>query len=179
MRIGISGAHGTGKTTLVEELCERLPGHQAIDEPYVLLEEEGYEFGFPPSPEEYRMQLRRSLRLLRASADQVVFDRTPVDFLGYLTVHGHGIEEVVNPGTLRSAMSRLELLVVVPVTAETERHLPQAEMLRLRRRVNDAILEIVHSDPVEAWGDLAILELTVPLHRRVEAVLSAIGDGNS
>ncbi len=45
MRAGISGTHGTGKTTLAEALCARLPGHVTVDEPYYLLEEEGYEFG--------------------------------------------------------------------------------------------------------------------------------------
>jgi uridine kinase len=34
MRIGISGAHGTGKTTLAELLCAHLPGHVTADEPY-------------------------------------------------------------------------------------------------------------------------------------------------
>ena len=33
MRVGISGTHGTGKTTLAEGLCARLPGHVAADEP--------------------------------------------------------------------------------------------------------------------------------------------------
>ena len=57
MRVGISGAHGTGKTTLAEALCARLPGHVTADEPYYLLEDEGYEFGFPSSPEDYRALL--------------------------------------------------------------------------------------------------------------------------
>ena len=50
MRIGISGAHGTGKTTLAGDICVYLAGHVPVDEPYFLLEEEGYEFEFPPSP---------------------------------------------------------------------------------------------------------------------------------
>jgi broad-specificity NMP kinase len=45
MRIGISGTHGTGKTTLAEALAARLPGYVTADEPYYLLEEEGCEFG--------------------------------------------------------------------------------------------------------------------------------------
>jgi hypothetical protein len=57
MRVGISGTHGTGKTTLAEALRAGLPGHVTADEPYYLLEEEGYEFGFPPSPEDYRALL--------------------------------------------------------------------------------------------------------------------------
>jgi uridine kinase len=40
VRVGISGAHGTGKTTLAEALCRHLPGHVTADEPYYLLEED-------------------------------------------------------------------------------------------------------------------------------------------
>ena len=64
MRVGISGTHGTGKTTLAEALCARLPGHVAADEPYYLLEEEGYEFGFPSSLEDYRALLACSVLIL-------------------------------------------------------------------------------------------------------------------
>ena len=64
MRVGISGTHGTGKTTLAGALCARLPGHVMADEPYYLLEEEGYEFGFPPSLEDYRALLACSVRNL-------------------------------------------------------------------------------------------------------------------
>ena len=41
MRVGISGTHGTGKTTLAGALCARLPGHVMADEPNYLLEDEG------------------------------------------------------------------------------------------------------------------------------------------
>jgi uridine kinase len=37
MRVGISGTHGTGKTTLAQAPCAHLPGHVAADEPYSLL----------------------------------------------------------------------------------------------------------------------------------------------
>ena len=65
MRVGISGTHGTGKTTLAQALCARLPGHVEADEPYWLLEAEGYDFGFPPSAEDYRALLARSVRTSR------------------------------------------------------------------------------------------------------------------
>jgi uridine kinase len=41
MGIGISGTHGTGKTTLAEQLRARLPGHALTEEPYYLLELSG------------------------------------------------------------------------------------------------------------------------------------------
>ena len=80
MRVGISGTHGTGKTTLAQALCARLPGHVAADEPYWLLDAEGYDFGFPPSAEDYRALLARSVRSLSSPPllPAIVFDRTPL-----------------------------------------------------------------------------------------------------
>src|SRR6185369_13261844 len=60
MKIAVSGAHRTGKTTLVEELCRALPAYIAVDEPYHLLEEEGHEFAEMPSLEDFELLLERS-----------------------------------------------------------------------------------------------------------------------
>ena len=179
MRIGISGTHGTGKTTLAEALAARLPGHITADEPYYLLEEAGYEFGFPPSPDDYRAQLRCSLRLLRSAAPRVVFDRTPLDFLAYLAALGASAEDEADPSVLRSALASLDVLVVTPVTPETERVLPRPDLPLLRETMNDALLDLLSSDPLEAWGDVRVVELGGPLDRRVEAVLAALPDGRS
>jgi predicted ATPase len=175
MRIGVSGPHGTGKTTLVQELCARLGDHTPVEEPYVLLQEEGYDLGEPPSPADFRAQLRRSLDALGEHAGRVVFDRTPLDFLAYLAVHGCDPEGEVDPSTLRAAVDSLDLLVVVPITAETERVLPAAEMPRLRRAVDDALRDLVYLDPLQVCDDLAVVELTGPLAGRVDAVLAALG----
>ena len=48
MKIAISGAHQTGKTSLAEELCMALPGYALLPEPYYQLEEEDCEF--PETP---------------------------------------------------------------------------------------------------------------------------------
>jgi hypothetical protein len=175
MRIGISGTHGTGKTTLAEALSERLPGHVTVEEPYYLLEEEGHEFGFPPSLEDYRALLARSLRCLSTpSLLRVVFDRTPLDYLAYLAATGAGPWAGADAAALRPALGSLDLLVVMLITAETERVLPGAEMPVLRSRVNDALLDLVHDDPLDAWGDIPLLELSGSLDGRVDAVLAAL-----
>jgi len=90
MRVGISGTHGTGKTTLAGALCARLPGHVMADEPYYLLEEEGYELGFLPSLEDYRVLLARSLQSPSSPPlrPAIVFDRTPLDYLAYMAAIG-------------------------------------------------------------------------------------------
>jgi hypothetical protein len=177
MRVGVSGAHGTGKTTLVQELCVRLAGHVPVDEPYFLLEEEGYEFGFPPSLDDYRAQLRCSLRVLRSAAPRVVFDRTPLDFLAYLAALGASIEDEADPSALRSALAGLDVLIVTPVTPETERVLPRPGLPHLRETMNGALLDLLSSDPLEAWGDVPVIELSGPLAGRVETVLAAVRCG--
>ncbi|MGW4480944.1 AAA family ATPase [Rhodococcus triatomae] len=173
-RIGVSGPHGTGKTTLVEELCARLECHTPIDEPYVLLAEEGYECEYPPSVADYRAQLRRSLRSLHDSGNGVVFDRTPLDFLAYLTACGVDVEDAVDVDLVRSALATLDLLVVVPRTDDTERTLPPADFPQLATAVNHALLDLVYDDPLHLCEGLPVVELTGPVDRRVDTALAAL-----
>jgi predicted ATPase len=177
VRIGISGTHGTGKTTLVEALCQRLPGHVTADEPFYLLEEEGYEFAFPPLPDDYRALLARSLQSLSAQPQHpdVVFDRTPLDYLAYLAATGADAEREADTPALKTALASLNLLVVTVITPQTERLLPTPELPELREAMNEALLELVYADPLDAWADIPILELDGPLDARLPAVLAALG----
>jgi hypothetical protein len=172
MRLGVSGTHGVGKTTLVEDLGERLGDHLIVPEPLYALEEEGYHFNIPPAAADYRAQLRRSLLLLSQPDHNIIFDRTPLDFLAYLAVLGSELRHEIDAATLRSAFASLDLLVVLPLTAETERLLPGAELPRLRRKVNAALLDLLDEDPWEAWRGVRVLELTVPVAQRTETVLA-------
>jgi thymidylate kinase len=174
MRVGISGTHGTGKTTLAQALGARLPGHLIADEPYYLLEEQGYEFGLPPSPEDYRALLACSVRSLAARRADVIFDRTPLDYLAYLAATGTNPSEYADADALGPAVASLDLLVITPITPETERALPAADLPALRDRMNEALLELVYGDPLDVWADVPVLELAGPLERRLDAVLAAL-----
>jgi AAA domain len=176
MRVGISGTHGTGKTTLAEALCARLPGHVTADEPYYLLEEEGYEFGFPPSLEDYRALLARSVQSLTSPSllPGIVFDRTPLDYLAYMAAIGADPADEAAAAALQPAFASLDLLVITLITPETEHVLPAAEMPRLRSQMNVALMELVRDDPLNAWEDIPVLELDGPLDGRVGAVLAAL-----
>lgn len=177
MRVGISGSHGTGKTTLAEALCAHLPGHVAAEEPYYLLAEEGHEFSFPPSLEDYRAMLACSLRSMTAPSPPggVIFDRTPLDYLAYLAAAGADPAGEAAPAGLRNAFAALDLLVITPITPETERVLATPELPVLRSRANDALLDLVYDDPLSAWEGIAVLELSGPLDGRLDAVLAALG----
>ena len=176
MRVGISGTHRTGKTTLAHALCARLPGHVLADEPYYLLEAEGYEFGFPPSAEDYRALLARSVRTMSSPPLRlgVVFDRTPLDYLAYLAATGADLPGEAGAAQLRPAFARLDLLAVTLITPETEQAWPAAERPRLRAEMNDALLELVYDDPLDAWEDIPVLELSGPLDGRLDAILAAV-----
>ena len=177
MRVGISGTHGTGKTTLAEALCACLPGYVAADEPYYLLEEEGYEFEFPPSLEDYRALLARSVRSLTSPLlpRRIIFDRTPLDYLAYMAAIGADPSAEAGTAALQPVFGSFDLLVVTPITPETEQLLPPAEMPRLRSQMNGALLELVYDDPLNAWGNIPVLELSGPLDGRLDAVLAALG----
>src|SRR5690349_17181410 len=85
MRLAISGAHSTGKTTLVQELARALPRARVTEESYVTLLGEGVEFGAIPDASDYERLCEHACALYEAPSDGVVlFDRTPADYLAYL-----------------------------------------------------------------------------------------------
>ncbi|MBV9447996.1 MAG: hypothetical protein JO345_19095 [Streptosporangiaceae bacterium] len=40
--------------------------------------------------------------------------------------------------------------------------------------MNDALLELLYDDPLDAWRDIPVLELSGPLDGRLDAVLAAL-----
>lgn len=109
----------------------------------------------------------------------VVFDRTPLDYLAYMTASGADPLGPAVAEALQPAFAGLDLLVVTRVTAETERVMPPAQLPALRLRVDDALLDLVYDDPLGLWGDIVVLELDGPLDSRVDMVLAALGQAES
>ncbi len=94
--------------------------------------------------------------------------------LAYLAATGADPSDEASAAALRPAFASLNLLVITLITPETERVLPAAEMPGLRSQMNDALLELVYDDPLKAWEDIPVLELTGPLDGRLDAVLAAL-----
>src|SRR5882724_6743886 len=117
VRIAFAGSHRVGKSTLVERVVEALPGYTAVDEPYYLLEEEGYECSDPPSIEDCEAQLDRSWLALEDNAANVLFDRCPADVLASLLVPDDAplVGAASATERAREAMTSLDLIVFVPI----------------------------------------------------------------
>jgi predicted ATPase len=178
VRIAVSGAHGTGKSTLIADLARNLPGYAVAEESYYALVAEGHAFAAQPSREEFELMLERScLALIANDAANLLLDRCPADYLGYLVASPGPLSEVLERWFERAAaaMSTLDLVVFVPVE-DPDRIDPSAiEHRRLRRRADDALREIVVED---TWGFIpAVIEVTGSAEERVKQVLDRFAPG--
>lgn len=172
MRVGVVGTHRVGKTSLIEAVAARLPRYRVFDEPYPELEERGYEFSDPPSAEDFEAQLRHAIATLRSEARDALFDRTPLDFVGYL----RAIDAELDLDELRPALARamgtLELVVLVAIESPDRIAVSASEDRRLRRRADLAIGSLVLDDPLELG--VPVLEVRGDLDSRVRQVMRAL-----
>ena len=178
MRIAISGTHFSGKTTLVEALSEALPQYATVEEPYHLLQEEGYEFAELPSLEDFELQLERSIENLDEGDPNVIFDRCPVDLLGYLLTHvdAEAFDLETWLPRVRTAVRKLDLVVFLPIEEPDRIVLPLSQDAAYRRRVDEKLKEIILENPFDFEVD--VLEVTGSLKTRVERVLAHISEQN-
>ena len=169
MRIAISGSHRVGKTSLAEALASILPGYELIPEPYHALEEEGHEFSDMPSLDDFLLQLERSIQSFEQSGPDTIFDRCPLDIVAYLQTHEErGAFDLAEwAGRIRDAMSRLSLLVFVPVEEPDRISVPREDR-RLRAEVDEKLEELVMDSSYA--GDVEVLHAGGTLEKRVASV---------
>jgi predicted ATPase len=174
VRIAVSGAHRTGKTTLIEALGQLLVGHEVVEEPYHLLEEEGHEFAQPPSIEDFEIQLERSIECLGDGEGNRLFDRCPADLLAYLFTHEDGDAFDLEPWfpRAREAMQRLDLVVFVPIEEPDRIGVPAPER-PWRQLVDEALREGLAED---RWDlGVEVLEVTGSVAERARQVRDRLG----
>jgi len=168
MRIAFTGSHRVGKTTLVEEIANNLPGYDLKHEPYLQLEEEGYLFSEMPTVEDYVEQFYFSVEQIENSENEVIFDRCPLDLLAYI----HAVSKTKNIQTLyqemTAAMSQIDLLVFVPIETPDLIICQESDLPKLRHQVNDILQDWI--------GGLSneVLEVSGTLEHRKKLILNKI-----
>jgi predicted ATPase len=147
MRIAVSGSHLVGKTTLAEALADALPRYQFVPEPYHLLEEDGHAFAEMPSIEDFELQLERSIQCIQESGTDVIFDRCPLDILGYLITHRDAeafrLEDWMQ--RVQESVAELDMIVFVPIE-EPDRIAVSHSDARLRDEVDAVLRDMIVDD---------------------------------
>ena len=171
MRIAISGTHLVGKTTLAQAVADALPGHEFVPEPYYLLEEDGHEFAELPSIEDFELQLARSFQCIREGGSNAVFDRCPLDILGYLVTHREAkvfrIEDYMP--RVRESVATLDLLVFVPIEEPDRLEVPRPQAW-LRAEVDAVLRDVIVDD---AYGlEAEVITVTGSYDARLRHVLA-------
>lgn len=166
MRIAVTGTHGSGKTTLIDDFIAAYPGYEHEQEPYWALAQQGTPFADGPTTADLEEQLEQSCAMIlaSASASDVVYDRCPLDFIAYLEVVGaqEGFEWEPSGkllGKIEKALSCLELLVFLPLSRPDEIE-ATIEFPRLRNKVDARFKAIIRDDELQLLeGGPRILEL--------------------
>lgn len=186
MRVAVSGTHCSGKSTLIDQFLLVHTDFTHEPEPYTVLQEEyGEVFAAEPSPEDFYRQLEFNVDQLRRyqSGAQVIFERSPVDFLAYLLAlndvrRGEGttwlIEESL--GMVRAAIQLLDLIVFLPLNDEDGIVMSDSEDPELRGAVNCRLVGIFNDDDFKLFTSHrpVVLEATGSTAQRLRTLESAL-----
>jgi len=157
MKIAVTGAHRTGKTTLVEKLNESLPEYVSKTEAYYELEETGYVFSEMPVLDDYILQLEYSIGQITTPDDNVIFDRCPIDMLAYIQA-GNEFENFDIQSMyqrVQRVMTEIDLLIFVPIEDPDLINCPESDLPVLRQQVNEILNDWVwdfNIDVLEVYG---------------------------
>src|ERR1044072_7729128 len=117
MRIAISGTHGVGKSTLIDECLRGHPEFTHEPEPCtVLVEDFGEEFAAEPQVEDFRRQLEFNIARVKQykPGERVIYERCRADFLAYIdALEPQSAEALRDP--VAKAMQSLDLIVFLPL----------------------------------------------------------------
>lgn len=175
MRIAVSGTHGVGKSTLIDEFLREHPEFVREPEPYtVLVEDLGEEFGEEPCVEDLQRQLEFNIERLdqHAAGTNVIYERCPLDFLAYIDALDQRTTETI-VGPVRNALQHLELIVYLPLDSTTRL---ADEYPKLQKAVDRRLSMIFREDEfgIITSSNLVVVEATGPTGKRLRLVEDAI-----
>jgi AAA domain-containing protein len=162
VKIAISGTHGCGKSTLIEEFLRSHPSFAHEPEPYTVLEEDyGEVFAAEPSLDDFYRQLEFNAGRLRSytSGQQVIYERCPADFLSYMVALDDLRRERQASRVIESALeiSReviqlLDLIVFLPLEDYAGIITTHSEDPELREAVDFRLAGILSNDDLQLFG---------------------------
>lgn len=173
MRIAVSGAHSTGKTTLISAFLAKRPHYGHEPEAFETIGDEiGLTSGEGPSPEGLQSLLEYTATALRSHAGGacVIVERSPVDYVGYAaasrgTWPKGAIREFIGAQAplVRDCLRYLDLIVLLPVSTRGPVRARPDEDVRFRKRVDECLRRALVDDEYELFVDLnvpAVVELS-------------------
>ena len=177
MRIVVSGTHASGKSTLISDFALRHPGYTVLADPFDSLDEASDS----PGAAMFIAQLRITAERLREeTAADLIAERGPIDFLAYVLalaeLSGTAADErLIERAYAMSAdaMRRVDLLVVLPLSAGDGIRIGAEEHPELRDAMNDVLLELL-DDPDLVGADVEVIEITGDPRTRIALLESAI-----
>jgi hypothetical protein len=161
MKVAISGAHATGKSTLIAEFLARRPAYGHEPEAYEALADEVDVASDGPTPEGLAALLEYTVSALSNHPDGacVIFERSPVDYLAYAAASrrtwaaGEAAEFLaVHVPIVRESVRHLDAIALVPVVPGGPVTGRPGEDERFRRRVDEALRRALVDDDFKLFG---------------------------
>lgn len=182
MRIAVTGTHGCGKTTLIDDFISAHGNYESVPEPYWLLAQRGMPFADGPTTADLEEQLGQSCTLIleQITGNDVIFDRCPLDFLAYLDVVSadEGFEWLPHGlllGRIGRALATLDVVVFVPLLRPDEIMVP-IEHSKLRAKVDRRLKSMLRQDDLGLLEDgPRIVEVSGPRAQRVASIAALEG----
>ncbi len=181
MRIVVSGTHASGKSTLISDFALRHPEFEVLPDPYEMLDETDDE----PNAAMFAAQLRIAAHRLGElkRGDNVIAERGPIDFLAYLLAMAELTDVPLDDELLDRAvqmtsvaMAKVDLLVVLPLTARDGIQAGGDEYLELRGAMDGMLRELVEDPDVVGEG-LATVEIVGDSDERLAALAARVARG--
>ena len=155
MRVAVTGSHSTGKSTLIASFIAKRPHYLHEPEAYeVLADDIALSSSEGPDAEGLAALLDYTISVLaaRASEAAVIFERSPVDYLGYaaatrsLTTSERLAFLREHTPAVRTAIRHLDLIVLLPVSSHGPIDARPGEDERFRARVDEELRQALIDD---------------------------------
>jgi len=173
MRIAFAGTHYSGKTALIQALLEKMPEYESFEEPYWILAELGRHFSYPPSIDEFEDQLDFSIKLIKESPSNSLFDRSPLDFLAYAWAVAEMNSEEFDSEAWESKIEKivpsLDLIVYVPLEHPDRIRIPASQDKEFRKLVDEKLRDLIMVDSHEIVNT-KVVEVTGSIGERISKI---------